>query len=91
MIIIAKDGVALVAPAECGQDQEYVADGLAYFNLIAPSLIIPLRVKPADFYLRYTHAGPGLLSDGTDWRLIPSLPPNFDAYWSQMRAGCALA
>ena len=66
MIIIGKDGLALVAPAECGQDQQYVADGLAYFNLIAPSLMIPLRVEPADFKLMYTVAGPGLLSDGTD-------------------------
>ena len=64
MIIIAKDGLALVAPAECGQDQEYLADGLAYFNLIAPFLTIPMKVEPADFKLMYTVAGPGLL-DGT--------------------------
>ena len=64
MIMVSKEGLALVAPAEFGQDQEYVADGFAYFNLIAPFLTIPMKVEPADFKLMYTVAGPGLL-DGT--------------------------
>ena len=60
IIVIDKRGLGLFAPAGSTQSQEELADGQAYFDLVAPILTICLEVSMADFKLVHKVAAPGL-------------------------------
>ena len=44
MILIDKKGLALLASAQAYLDPQFIADGEAYFDLVAPILSVALRV-----------------------------------------------
>ena len=44
MILIDKKGLALLASAQAYLDPQFIADGEAYFDLVAPCLCVALRV-----------------------------------------------
>ena len=56
-IYLDKAALALVAPAECGQDGEYRCDAEAYFELVAPALAAALGVPPESYLLIFLVAG----------------------------------
>ena len=60
VIVIDKRGLGLYAPVGSTQSQEELADGQAYFDLVAPILTICLEVSMADFELVHKVAAPGL-------------------------------
>ena len=52
LIIVSTDGLALCAPYLAWHDPQYVADSQAFFDLVAPSLLMVLPVSsPASFKL----------------------------------------